>query len=66
VFKGECEDRENCFADFKVAITFRHDAVADTIQGDAQVNPMREPAYGPDSAFGGGYTFKGSRVQSAP
>jgi len=66
VFKGECENWKNCFADFKVIITFRYDPVADSIEGDAQVNPKREPDYGPDSAFGGGYSFKGSRVQSAP
>ena len=66
VFKGECENWENCFADFKVVITFRYDAIADSIEGDAQVIPKREPGYGPDSAYGGGYSFKGSRVQSAP
>ena len=66
VFKGDCENWENCFADFKVVITFRYNAVADSIEGDAQVNPKRVPDYGPDSAFGGGYSFKGSRVKSAP
>jgi hypothetical protein len=66
VFKGECESWRNCFADFKVVIAFRYDPVADSIEGDAQVNPKREPDYGPDCAFGGGYSFKGSRVKRAP
>jgi hypothetical protein len=62
-FKGFLMDWGCCTSDFKVRITFEYDDVADTIDGEVQVDPVSECHYGPPDAHGGYYSFKGSRVK---
>lgn len=62
-FKGFLMDWGCCRSDFKVCITFQYDAAADSIEGEVHVDPVSECEYGPSDAYGGHYSFKGSRVK---
>jgi len=62
-YDGYADQWQYCKDDFDVRMQIEYKADSNTIEGEIEVDPCREVEYGPPCAYGGGYSFTGTRVQ---